>query len=1132
MLNGRYFLTDTVRRGAQATVTQAFDTKANRMVAVKRVSFGPDDSRAREAFQREASILQSLEHRNIVELIEVDRDDEGCWYLVLEWIEDNLEDLLLREGAMAWPLFWDRLGEPLLDAISLAQKRQIAHRDIKPKNILIAADGTAKLADYGIAKLLDNGGSWAPVPGHTFRFDHTPGYTPAKPEDDHLLTRDCFAFAAVAVSCVVGRILESEDDLAVALQEATLPSHIRPLLVRCLSNEPAERPPLASVLKAHIEDAMTQADSRSGEASVITLQINQKTRNMLERRLEGGDGRGVEAFLAGELSETCTFVPRAAGGTDVDRLDLVGPTWRFEAIVAGREHEILHIVNAVEIGAQFASDMRNGGLVRPVQPIFTRPRDEKEAGRRLRSMVAEARAVQAEHKAERDARATQRIFRLWRSYLRDRADLEAKRSSAIAYVNRQVIGERIVFTTEIAQSDALVGQERLVSYPGGRISGRIAGVSFNLLTLEVTHGDPNRTHRRGEIAINTIAAQRALSHQTHALDAMVFDRAVSQRLKPIVLDPSTASPIVPVPGAEPTDPDIDDEKLSILAQALGVEDVLAIEGPPGTGKTKLITEIIVQWLRRRPGDRILLSSQTHIALDNVLERVSKVAPGLDMIRIGRSDEPRIAESSKALLLDRRVEGWIKEVRVAAEADVERWAEENGVDRKAVAVGMKVERLLQLIRRQELLQTAIEARRSEREAAEADEDEAEASAQEIEETTTQLDSEIGELQRELRQLRQQEQDLRGEMKGLGEYAAGLAATSDAQELADWAMHLMASGPIETACRERLKLLEDWQLRVGRSSDFNAAMLSAAQVIAGTCVGVAGVKGMEEVAYDLCIVDEASKATPTEILIPMVRSNRWIIVGDPKQLPPFFEEFGDELKEAFDDTEVRATLLDRLLDVEHGLPPANRARLRNQYRMVKAIGDLVSHCFYEGHLESPLLSHKLKLGAGFPKAVTWFSTHKLTNRDEKPEGQTFRNPAEVTAVRALLQRLQFLAKAQGRRIGVAVISGYTAQVADLSDMASRGVAEWPELDVTCNSVDAFQGRQADVCIYSVVRSNDQNRLGFLKEQPRLNVALSRGKSALMIVGDQVFCRAARGRNPFRAVIDYIDQHEDSCGMETLA
>lgn len=1133
MLNGRYFLTENTRRGAQATVTQAFDTQANKMVAVKRVPFGPDDARAREAFQREATALQSLRHANIVDLIEIDRDDEGHWFIVLEWIEDNLEDIILRDGPMTWSEFWDRVGEPVLDAVSLAQKRQISHRDIKPKNILVTADGTTKLADYGIAKLLDNGGSWAPVQGLTFRFDHTPGYTPSKPEDEHPLTRDCYAFAAVAVSCVTGRILESDEDLGTALQEAVLPQTVRPLIERCLDPDPAQRPPLASVLKAHLEDAISQGEVRTSEATAVSLQLNQKTRTTLERRLDSTEGGGIEAFVATELAEVCAVIPRPAVDGDAERIDLIGATWRFEAFVAGRDHELLHITQASEIGAAFASDLRDSGLVRPLRPLFSRPRDAKDAGQRLRMLIVEARAAHAAHRAEREALATQRIFRVWRGYLRDRADLEARRSSAISYVNREVVGDRIVFTTEIAQTEALIGQERVVTYSGGKVAGRISGVAFNIVTLEVTNGDPSRTQRRGEISINTIAAQRALSHQTHALDAVVFDRAVSSRLKAIVLEPSSAQAIVPVRGTQPSDPDVDEEKREILAQALGVEDVLAIEGPPGTGKTKLITEIIIQWLRRRPEDRIMLSSQTHIALDNVLERVAKVAPNLDMIRIGRPDEPRISEASKKLLLDRRVEDWIKEVRLAAEKDMERWARDNNVDRRAVAVGMKVERLMQLMRRIERIDEQIQARRSERDAAsDGDSAEATADARELDETTTQIDSEIGELQRETKRLRLQEDDLREEMTGLGEYAAGLSQSNDAQELAEWAVHLVAAGPIEEACRDRLRLLEAWQLRVGRSSDFNAAMLSAAQVIAGTCVGVAGVKGMEEVAYDLCIVDEASKATPTEILIPMVRSKRWIIVGDPKQLPPFFEDFGEDLLENFDDAEVRATLLDRLLDGQNGLPKTNRARLRNQYRMIKPIGDLVSQCFYQGDLESPIKSHGLKLDTAFPRPVMWYSTHALVNRSERKEGQTFRNPAEVAAIRALLQRLQFVVKAQKRRITVAVIAGYTAQVEALRDMASRGVAEWPDLDLVCNSVDAFQGRQADVCIYSVVRSNDANRLGFLKEQPRLNVALSRGESALVIVGDQVFCRSARGRNPFKKVIEHIDQHEDTCAMETLA
>ena len=114
---------------------------------------------------------------------------------------------------------------------------------------------------------------------------------------------------------------------------------------------------------------------------------------------------------------------------------------------------------------------------------------------------------------------------------------------------------------------------------------------------------------------------------------------------------------------------------------------------------------------------------------------------------------------------------------------------------------------------------------------------------------------------------------------------------------------------------------------------------------------------------------------------------------------------------------------------------------------------------------------------------------------------------------------------------MIAGYTAQVRTLREMISQGIGEWPDLDISRNSVDAFQGRQADVCIYYVVRSNTQNALGFLREQPRLNVALSRGKSALVIIGDHFFCRTAPGKNPFKAVIKYIDEHADACALEVL-
>src|SRR5687768_2587018 len=101
--------------------------------------------------------------------------------------------------------------------------------------------------------------------------------------------------------------------------------------------------------------------------------------------------------------------------------------------------------------------------------------------------------------------------------------------------------------------------------------------------------------------------------------------------------------------------------------------------------------------------------------------------------------------------------------------------------------------------------------------------------EVEEETTQIDSEIGANRQALKSMVAEEARLRSEMATMGPYAAGLARSRDLHELGEWANHFLADEPITVACRERLALLEDWHLRVGRSSDFNAAMLSSAQII---------------------------------------------------------------------------------------------------------------------------------------------------------------------------------------------------------------------------------------------------------------------------------------------------------------
>lgn len=1128
MLCKRYVLTSESKSGGQGTVTKAFDIVGSREVAIKRMDRARNSIKSAESFNREVESLQELCHANIVEFVEVERDEaDGSWFIVLEWLPDTLHDLIVREGAMSWAGFWDRIGRPLLDAIVYAQRRKVAHRDIKPTNILITPQGAPKLADYGTAKFVDLHNAWG-VEGVTLRFEHTPGYTPSQPEDPTFnYSKDCFGFAAVAISCLTGRLFKTDEDLRIGLQEAPLPAWAQGIIEQCISLDPELRPAMASVLQARLEQAESDAMASGKPRIPVHLIMSYGVRSKLERAFNLEGGKSAEALVLDELGEASAFIFDGATADGGHGLQLIGVEWSFNVVQSGRHGEALELQRATEIGASLASTLRDRGLPSALSFAFSAPVERELTGRQLTLLIHDVEARHAEVSAERTALAEQRIFKIWRSYLRDRADLEAKRKNAIRYVDKVVRGSTIIFTTELAQSADIVGQDRMVSNPTGKVTGKISTVAFNRVSMEVLTGDPSSVPRRGEISINSIAAQRALDVQNAALDAVVYERAVNPALKQLILDPRTARQPILAQDVEPIEADFDPEKADILKVALGVEDILAIEGPPGTGKTKLITEIVVQWLRRNPSHRILLASQTHIAIDNVIERVAEFAPELDIIRVGRVDEPRISEFGKSLLLEKRVEAWIDEVRRKSEIEMSRWADSQGIDRTSVEFGMKVERLISVMELQRELRQHISTH--EDDAGDTDKSSTDAIADE--EEATELDGEIATYKQALREVASEEKAIREAMRGMGDYATELSGSRDPKELGEWAEHLLPAGTAVEECRKRLALLESWSLRVGRSADFNAAMLSSAQIIAGTCVGVAGVRGMQEVAYDLCIVDEASKATPTEILSPMARCRKWIVVGDPKQLPPFFEEFGEQLKADADESEIKATLLDRLLREGTGLPRKNRARLNNQYRMITPIGNLISECFYDNLLVSPVKSHGLKLGTILKQPVVWRSTHQLPRHVEQQRESSFFNVAELNVVRDELRRLQFVSKAQSKRMSVAVIAGYTAQVSDLRDMISQGVAEWSDLDVECNTVDAFQGRQADICIYSVVRSNTRMDLGFLRELPRLNVALSRGKSALVIVGDFVFCRGVHGRNPFRKVVKYFDEHDGDCLVDIL-
>ncbi len=384
----------------------------------------------------------------------------------------------------------------------------------------------------------------------------------------------------------------------------------------------------------------------------------------------------------------------------------------------------------------------------------------------------------------------------------------------------------------------------------------------------------------------------------------------------------------------------------------------------------------------------------------------------------------------------------------------------------------------------------------------------------------LEQSLTALQAEMRDSAADEENLRRELAS----AVGAEEGAKTEEI----LRTAAAGTASTDPRfESLRLLQaEWETRFGRHPAFNGALLSSADVVAATCVGLAGVPGAADVPFDVCIIDEASKATATEALVPMARSRQWVLVGDRNQLPPFQEDALDEprlLKKYDLSTEqVEQTLFDVLAE---RLPANARCALTVQYRMLPAIGNLISECFYGGALQSVSREPSPGIRAAMGAAVVWLDTADVQNHAERPSGTSFVNLTEARIARLFLDRLNFTGTSSGETLRVAVLTGYAAQVDEIRRSLNLRLGNWNALRIEVSTVDAFQGREVDVAIFSMTRSNSSGLLGFLGSEQRINVALSRGRDGLVIIGDAHFVRSAPGeRNPLRRVLEYVERTSD--------
>ena len=291
-----------------------------------------------------------------------------------------------------------------------------------------------------------------------------------------------------------------------------------------------------------------------------------------------------------------------------------------------------------------------------------------------------------------------------------------------------------------------------------------------------------------------------------------------------------------------------------------------------------------------------------------------------------------------------------------------------------------------------------------------------------------------------------------------------------------------------------------------------LFDEARVIACTLTGAAN-KLMDGQKFHTLFIDEAAQALEAACWIAIRRASRIILAGDHCQLPPTVKSLA-ALKAGLD-----KTLMERLA----GNHPEVVTLLEVQYRMNEEIMRFSSDWFYQGKVKSaPQVRNRSILDFDIP--MEWRSLSlDIPSEDklgEARKGQSLINEQEAEETLSILQRyFEKIGKTRilEERIDVGIISPYRAQVQYLRSLIKRREFFKPYRKfITVNTVDGFQGQERDVVIISLVRSNNDGQIGFLRDLRRMNVAITRARMKLIIIGDA----STMTRHPFyRKLWEYI-------------
>jgi superfamily I DNA and/or RNA helicase len=568
--------------------------------------------------------------------------------------------------------------------------------------------------------------------------------------------------------------------------------------------------------------------------------------------------------------------------------------------------------------------------------------------------------------------------------------------------------------------------------------------------------------KKGQFCVDYNQEIRQYQRQKEAMNDFSHDDVYITNLKGILAGVQSPTLVPQLKRLKFFDQNLDPSQERAVDKIFSANEIAVVQGPPGTGKTNVLLEVVRQILyrnKRNPlsRDRILIVSQSHAAVDKIIEDLDPYADGATLIRIGRDDD--LSELSREKYsLDNRREVWIQEIKNKSSSAQIKLLNYHGIDESDFIKYAEAVEVLTI--------------------------------------------------------------------------SGISS-SDAD----------ASNAIVNAFNEKYPKKRDskmlmilltqhrWIRCISETNDMDEHFINAATVVAGTCSGFVSNPYVKNVLFEYVIVDEAAKATFPELMVPIVRAKKVILVGDHKQLPPVFDRKAlSQSEQKIEVDQLKKCGFEKVFDL---IDDSCRQVLETQYRMHPCIGNMINSIFYsELALTNGVTPDERTLNIPFLSgtAMLWVSTSTLP-LDERSEESlinsngdvSYANPLEVDIVMAYLRKLDN--EIENDQYTIGVITPYRAQLLLLQRQIKS--SEYKEIFVEANTVDAFQGSQKDIILYSTVRSSTVANIGFLNEQSRLNVSFSRAKSCLIIIGDADFLDDTSIRNnKFPAIISYMRDNAQFC------